>query len=218
MLDSLLSIFLKNNCPLCQRPTDEYLCCDCQKQLRGCQFSCPQKFWQGELPLFVWGRYEGKLKQAIAALKYDSHRSIGEVLGFFLGETWQASHVIKSSRPPVVIPIPLHYQKQQERGFNQAEIIAKGFCQITKYPLLSKALRRIRPTETMFGLTPQQRQRNLRQAFALDKSFHTKLKSRSILLLDDIYTTGTTATEAAKVLTQKGSNVLGILAVSTPRH
>ncbi|MEM8779017.1 MAG: ComF family protein [Cyanobacteria bacterium P01_G01_bin.49] len=218
MLKSILSIFLKNNCPLCQRPTDEEICYDCQRQLRGCQFKDPQRFWQAELPLFVWGKYEGKLKQAIAVLKYDKSPFIGEFLGLCLGETWQKYPLIKTRQKPIVIPIPLHAKKQQERGFNQAEIIAKGFCQITKYPLQAKGLVRIRQTETMFGLTPQKRQANIQQAFGLGKSLQNYDSSTSFLLIDDIYTTGTTALEAAKVLTKRGFNVLGVLAVSTSRQ
>lgn len=217
MLKSILSIFLKTNCPLCQRATDDAICYDCQQQLKGCQLKDPKKFWQGELPSFVWGQYEGKLKRAIAALKYDNNPEIGELLGFCLGEMWQTYPIIKTKQKPIVVPIPLHPKKQQERGFNQAEVIARGFCQITRYPLASQGLIRIRQTDTMFALTPQQRKTNVKQAFKLGKLKQNSLKSNSILLIDDIYTTGATATEAAQVFVKKGIKVLGIVTVATPR-
>lgn len=217
MLKNILAIFLKENCPLCQRSTDEEICVDCQRQLKSYQFKNPQQFWQGELPLFAWGKYEGKLKQAIASLKYDNNPQIGEFLGFLLGETWQKLSLIKLNQKPIVIPIPLHSSKQKERGFNQAEIISQGFCQITKYSLKAKGLIRVRQTEAMFGLTPEKRQANIQQAFALGKSLENHPLSTPILLIDDIYTTGTTAEEASKILLKKGFKVLGILVVSTPK-
>ncbi|MEA5535054.1 ComF family protein [Crocosphaera sp. XPORK-15E] len=218
MLKNILSIFLKENCPLCQRSTDEEICYDCQRQLKSCQLKHPKKLWQGELPLFAWGKYEGKLKQAIAALKYENNPQIGEFLGFWLGETWLKYTLIKTQKTPTIIPIPLHLTKEKERGFNQSDLIAKGFCQITKYPLKTKGLIRIRQTEAMFGLTPEQRKANIQQAFSLGKSLQNHPLSTPILLIDDIYTTGTTAKEAAKVLSIQGFKVLGIIAVSTTQN
>ncbi|MEA5511009.1 ComF family protein [Crocosphaera sp. UHCC 0190] len=216
MLKNILSIFLKENCPLCQRSTEEEICYDCQRQLKSCQLKHSKQLWQGEFPLFAWGKYDGKLKQAIAALKYDKKPQIGEFLGFWLGESWQKYSLIKTQKTPTIIPIPLHLTKEKARGFNQSEMIAKGFCQITNYPLKTKGLMRIRQTEAMFGLTPEQRKANIKQAFSLGKSLQNHPLSKPILLIDDIYTTGTTAKEAAKVLSDQGFNVLGIIAVSTP--
>jgi ComF family protein len=218
MLKSLLSIFLQENCPLCQRATSEEICVYCQKQLKSCQLKHPQQFWQGDLPLFVWGKYDGKLKQAIAALKYDKNPQIGELLGFWLGETWQKYSLLKTKKTPLIIPIPLHSTKQKIRGFNQAEIIARGFCQVTKYPLKEQGLIRIRETKAMFQLTIPEKESNIKQAFRIGKSLQNNSLSRPILLIDDIYTTGTTVKEATKILRIQGINVLGVLTVSTPRQ
>ncbi|GBF82383.1 ComF family protein [Aphanothece sacrum] len=215
MLKSFLSLFLKDNCPLCKRPTEDQICRDCSRQVKSYQFKNPRQFWQGDLPFLAWGKYDGKLKKAIATLKYDKHPQIGELFGYWLGETWQELGLIKTNIKPIVIPIPLHSQKQKERGFNQAEMMAKGFCQITKYPLKVKGLIRIRATEAMFGLNPQQRQENIKQAFELDSSFQKHPPQTPILLIDDIYTTGTTAKEVTKLLQKKGINVLGIAVIAT---
>jgi ComF family protein len=182
------------------------------------QFKNLRQFWQGDLPLLAWGKYDGKLKQAIAALKYNKHPQIGELFGYWLGETWQDLGLIKPNINPIVIPIPLHGDKQKERGFNQAEMIAKGFCQITKYPLKVKGLTRIRATEAMFGLNPQQRQENIKQAFELDLSWQKHPPQTPILLIDDIYTTGTTAKEVTKLLQNKGIKVLGIAVIATTQR
>ncbi|MGK7939508.1 MAG: ComF family protein [Crocosphaera sp.] len=215
MFKNILSIFLQENCPLCERASNEEICFYCQKQLKSCQLKEPKQFWKGDLPLFVWGEYDGKLKQAIAALKYDKNPQIGELLGIWLGETWQKYSLINTQKHPSIIPIPLHSSKEKSRGFNQADIIARGFCQVTKYPLITRGLRRIRATQAMFGLTVEERKQNIKQVFRVGKSFNP---SQPILLLDDIYTTGTTVKEASRVLRQQGVKVLGVIALATPRR
>ncbi|MDJ0843497.1 ComF family protein [Crocosphaera sp.] len=218
MLKNILSIFLQGKCPLCERATHEDICSYCQKQLKSCQLKKPQQFWQGDLPLFVWGAYDGKLKQAIAALKYDKHPQIGELLGVWLAKTWESYSLINRKISPLIIPIPLHEAKKKTRGFNQSEIIAKGFCQVTKYPLNSRGLIRKRQTKAMFSLTAKEKQKNIQGAFQLGKSLKNSSLSRPVLLVDDIYTTGTTVKEAARILRNQRIKVLGVLAVSTPRH
>ena len=115
------------------------------------------------------------------------------------------------------VPIPLHPNRCKQRGFNQAEIIAKGFCQLTGYKLYSSGLKRIRDTQQMFGLNPAERQNNVKNAFILGKDLAQLPSSSSILLIDDIYTTGTTAREAAKVLQANGITVLGIAAIASSK-
>lgn len=218
MLKNFLSLFLQENCPLCERSTDKEICNYCQKQLKSYQLKQPQRFWRGDLPLFIWGEYDGKLKQAIAAFKYDKQPQIGELLGVWLAEAWQNYSLINSNLSPLVIPIPLHQSKEKTRGFNQSEIIARGFCQVTKYPLKKRGLIRVRPTKPMFSLAVAEKEKNIKGAFRLGKSLQNNSLSRPILLIDDIYTTGTTVKEAARMLRHQGIKVLGVLAVCTPRR
>ncbi|HAC63850.1 MAG TPA: ComF family protein [Cyanothece sp. UBA12306] len=216
MLKNLLSLFLQENCPLCERSTQEEICIYCHKQLKSCQFKNPAQFWSEDLPLFVWGKYDGKLKQAIAALKYDKHQAIGELLGIWLGETWLNCRVTNSFKSVRAIPIPLHPEKQKTRGFNQAEIIAKNFCQITSFSLDSTLLQRVKKTEAMFNLNAQEKQQNIQQAFQVRKQLIKQKRSQKVLLIDDIYTTGTTAKEATRMLRKEGIKVLGIAAIAKP--
>lgn len=216
MLKGFLSFFLQPNCPLCDRPTTEEICPHCQQQLYACQQSHPHQFWQQNPPLFLWGNYDGQLKRAIAALKYEQHPEIGEWLGIQLGKSWLNSKIAQKQQKLTVIPIPLHPQRLKERGFNQAEVIAQGFCRVTKYPLLSQGLRRVKGTKAMYGLNPQQRKMNIDKAFLLGKDCQKQQSRSSILLIDDIYTTGITATEAIKVLQFYHFRVLGIAAIAKP--
>jgi ComF family protein len=107
----------------------------------------------------------------------------------------------------VVVPVPLHTSKQAQRGFNQAETIArsalKQLSRPKRYDLSTGVLRRCRDTGSQIGLTSHQRRENLRGAFAV--SDPTRIVNRDILLIDDVYTTGTTASECARVLLRAGA-------------
>jgi ComF family protein len=212
VLKGLLSVFLKSNCPLCQRDCAEIVCQSCEKQLLSCRQRDPARSWQGDIPIFAWGIYQGRLKSAIATMKYNNSPQLGELFGYWLGETWRASPLRHRSKKLTVIPIPLHASKLQKRGFNQAEIIARSFCQITGDRLQTKILERVRATEAMFGLSYPQRQTNLIDAFQVSRSQQDF--SNPILLVDDIYTTGATVREAAKVLREKKALVCGVAAIA----
>jgi len=106
-----------------------------------------------------------------------------------------------------VVPVPLHARKQAQRGFNQAEMIARAALQQLARPkrfeLSTGVLVRRRETGSQIGLTRHQRRENLRGAFAV--SDPTRIVKRDILLIDDVLTTGTTASECARVLLRAGA-------------
>ena len=208
MFKQLLAVFLESPCPFCHRSNARIICNYCQQKLASEQLlSGDRRSWRGDLPLFAWGRYDGQLKQAIAKLKYHNQPEIGRILGNWLGKAWLNSSVSKPNKV-TVIPIPLHQAKQQQRGFNQAEVIAKGFCQQTDYGLQPQGLIRIRNTEAMFNLQDAaSRQNNIHNAFIVGK----KLPKTPVLLLDDIYTTGTTVKEAYQTLRRYNIKVIGVV-------
>lgn len=217
MLKNLLSLFLKPNCPLCQRPADEVVCKYCANKLKTCQLNDCSIFWQGDLPVFIWGQYGGYLKRAIAAFKYDLKPEMGELFGTLLAKAWLDARLHLPAHKITVLPIPLHGDRQKERGFNQAELIARRFCEITKYDLKPFLLQRIRNTEAMFGLNSTQREENIKQAFTLGKDFQRLNSNSSVLIIDDIYTTGTTAKEACQVLQNHQIKIVGIAAIASSR-
>jgi ComF family protein len=214
---SLLALFMKSNCPLCDRPAEAELCKYCHRQLLRCQLKNSSHFWHGQLPVFVWGTYEGVLKQAISALKYKNQPQLAHLLGHCLGRAWLEFPAAIRAQKLIVVPIPLHPTKLQQRGYNQAELIAQSFCEIGGYKQQPLHLARVRATEAQFGLSVQQREQNLVDAFAIGKSFYQQPTTSSVLLLDDIYTSGATVRSAAQTLRNQGIKVYGVVAIATTR-
>ena len=212
---SFLSFFLESNCPLCDRSSEEVICTYCEEQLQECRFPNPSKFWYQDLPLFVWGSYDSNLRQAIKALKYNNQPQLAEPMGKWMGKAWLNSSVGLKNHQVIVVPIPSHPRKMAERGFNQAELIARSFCGFTGFSLQPSGLVRVKETEAMFSLNAQQRQENVADAFALGKSWQKQSPRLPILLLDDIYTTGATIKAAAQTLQKNGIKVVGAITLAT---
>lgn len=209
-----LSLVTKSACPLCQRPTDTFFCVDCQRQVTECRLSSPG--WQAgtPMPVFAWGVYQGALKRSIAALKYHHHPQLAVPLGTWMAVAWNQHP--ERYQSAIVVPIPVHPAKQKERGFNQAELLAKSFCAMTGLPLRSQGLVRQRETEAQFRLGGTARSQNVKGAFDLGQPFAQKMPDHPVLLVDDIFTTGATAQAAAQTLRSHGIRVRGmvVLAIS----
>lgn len=145
-------------------------------------------------------------------MKYNQCPDLARPLGQALGGCWQ--HRQAARRPPLVVPIPMHAHKQRQRGFNQAALIAEAFCARTGLPLAKAGLLRTKATTPQFGLGLAERQHNLSGAFALGPYFQRQRPTRPVLLLDDIYTTGTTMQMAALALRRSGVSVCGAVVVA----
>jgi ComF family protein len=155
----------------------------------------------------AYGSYDGALRDLIHVLKFQQVRPAAAVLGQMLAE----AIVLLEPAMPVgmlaVVPVPLHTRRQSQRGFNQAEVIArsalKRLSRPKRFELCSGVLLRRLETGSQIGLTRHQRRENLRGAFAV--SDPTRILNRDILLIDDVLTTGTTASECARVLLRAGA-------------
>ncbi|NES99656.1 MAG: ComF family protein [Sphaerospermopsis sp. SIO1G1] len=213
MFKNLLNLFLQNNCPICQKTTPQVICQYCNQQLQSRELQNPKVIWKEPLPVFAWGNYGGTLKRAIAVMKYENHPEIGRLLGQYLGEKWLLNFTLKNVSP-VIVPIPLHSQKLKTRGFNQAEIIAQGFCEITGLKLKANGLSRTKNTQAQFNVSGKERIENVANAFVLGSDFSRIPPSQPVLLIDDIYTTGATVKSATDTLNQNHISVLGVAAVA----
>lgn len=212
---TLLNLFLQSNCPLCQRSASQEFCEYCHKQLQKCRLTDSSRSTNNLLspPVIAWGAYGGAIKRAIATMKYENHPEIARPLGEWLGETWLQNYGYENSF--MVVPIPMHPEKEKQRGFNQAALIAKSFCQTTGLKLKVNGLQRVKKTEALFGLSATQRQETLVEAFDIGKDFR-KPPNVPVILVDDIYTTGTTVNCAIETLSKSGIAVSGVAAVAVP--
>jgi ComF family protein len=171
----------------------------------------------------AYGSYEGGLRELIHLLKYGGVRPAASILGRMLAEViaalepeFSAVELAAGETAIAVIPVPLHKTKRRQRGFNQAELIARSALKLGagsgRLSLMVNVLERHRETESQIGLTAHQRRQNLRGAFTVARP--EQIKGRSVLLVDDVLTTGTTAAECARVLLRAGAACVWVATVA----
>jgi len=164
----------------------------------------------------AYGSYDGGLRDLIHMLKYEGVRPAANVLGRMLSEVLAGLEPSFDGASLLVVPVPLHRSKMHQRGFNQAEAIARVALKLGhgegRYSILTGALERVRATQSQTGLTRHQRRANLRGAFQV--SHPERISGYDILLVDDVLTTGTTAGECARVLRRAGAHRVWVATVA----
>jgi len=111
----------------------------------------------------------------------------------------------------VIVPIPLHYFRLWQRRFNQAAVLAQRLSAASGVPFDPLILRRIKPTPRQVGLTAAQREENVRGAFRVPADMRGRIAGRSVLLVDDVYTSGATAKAATRALLRGGAANVDVL-------
>lgn len=160
----------------------------------------------------AFGSYDGKLRELLHLLKYEGMRPVAQILGRLLAKAIAAAGL--GSERFIVIPVPLYRGRRGERGFNQAELLARSALRQLglNWELQNGCLLRTRETASQTGLTRKQRRANVRGAFKVGE--RSKVAGKDILLIDDVLTTGTTAAECARVLKRAGARKVYVATVA----
>ncbi|KYH31442.1 ComF family protein [Neomoorella mulderi] len=219
-------------CAWCGRPVHQgFFCTSCRQQLQawqqhyhpclycgrllplGKQAVCSQ--CREELPPFYKARavgpYQGLLKEMIWALKYQGRRSLANPLGRLL-----AGVVVRElgpGRPDLVIPVPLTSTRLRVRTFNQAELLALALGQELGLPVNGEVMFRVRETAPQVNLSRRSRWQNLGGAFQVTAP--GKITGRRLLLVDDVLTTGATASACTNALLAAGAAGVAVITLAT---
>ncbi|MDD5634551.1 MAG: ComF family protein [Candidatus Omnitrophica bacterium] len=202
-LYSLADLLLPAICPLCGKnniPHPESLCSTCEGEiLLG---RVPPLTRTDSVPEILSCRfYEGAVRKYIKELKYSERHTLinvfNKIIYYFIEKDEFFSHKID-----LIIPVPLHRTKHKKRGFNQSELIAAILSQALNAPSLSYILLKTRRTHSQAGLSREKRIKNLAGSFAAGNI--ETIKNKSILLVDDVITTGATLDTCGSVLLRAG--------------
>ena len=194
---------------------EEIFCSECWSKL----LPIPEDVLsEKEIPEYVDNIYavfqfDDIFQNIVHALKYQSNPSIGIELGIRVGEFLKTS--IFSMDKTVLVPIPLHPAKHRERGYNQAEAIARGISTKIDFPLNTKLIKREKNTTTQTKLSAEERKENMRDAFTLVSDGEVSDIMHAILV-DDVFTTGSTINSAAKTLHEAGIQVISAITAGSP--
>jgi len=211
----MLRLFLPEICIHCgdhcdyakQKPLTKYLCKVCLRQFELFEQPSQDDLVQKsslfrELPDVSIGAsftFEngGIIQSLIHHCKYQEMPKLGAILGNISAQ----NNVDISGEYDYLIPVPLHRTRYSERGYNQSEMLSKGIGDVSKIPVAKRNwLKRTRQTPSQTGMTLEQREKNVRGAFALTKQGMKELQGKRVLVIDDVMTTGATLASAATAL------------------
>ena len=195
LADTILSLLLAPPCAVCgsvlERPLSGAVCDSCWNSIGtdAATFSLPFISCAQAL-----GHYDATLRDVIHALKYDGRRSIAPTLSRMMAQ--HGAGVLQGA--DLVVPVPLHPRRHRQRGFNQADDLARGLG-----VRRSRALRRVRATQSQIELPAEQRRDNVQHAFALRVPV-IQVSRKVVVIVDDVTTTGATLEACARVLKMAG--------------
>ena len=233
MLSSVLEVFYPSLCVLCQREVDTYntLCDECLKKLPRTEhhllrenkvemlfadlFNRPRKNWQQ--PRFVrggaWLQYDDNVASVIYAAKFFERPELAEFLGRQVALEWQETGFFDDI--DLLVPVPIHPRRLNERGYNQSEYICRGLASVLGIPIDTTTIRRVRDTPKQSQLTDAERRVNVEHAFRITEPilWHKK----HIMLVDDVITTGATVRNCIKEITPIRSCRISVFSLITAR-
>lgn len=155
----------------------------------------------------------GPLRRLHQYLKYENRPYIGILLGEDLARAIPPHWIHSENR--IVIPVPIHRLRLLERGYNQSEYIARGLASVSRLPLHCDVVKRIGNSRTQIGLSIEDRQTNLANVFRVVNT--GKLENKDIVIVDDVITTGATATQLASTLLECGARSVSVAAIGFTR-
>jgi len=232
-IERLLQFFLPSQCHCCEKFLEERqkgLCPDCLSKMRWIEAPfcsvCGTPFVSQEVSnhpcgacltekkYFTMARalgyYEGSLQEAIHRWKYEGKMTLTSIFGEWMAEglnRYWDSHLFD-----LLIPVPLHRERLRERGFNQALLLVKELNRRTGIPYRKNLLQKKKPTLPQVHLSGAEREKGVRGSFRL--LGREELEGKSILLVDDVYTTGATVKECSKVLLAGGAARVDVLTLA----
>ena len=188
-------------CLKCGKPLEEdrvhrEYCADCTKQAHA--------FSQGRA-VFV---YQGDIIGSMHRLKYANRRDYAAIYAREAYRTYGGW--IRRIAPDMIVPVPLHPRRRRERGYNQAELIAEALAELTGIPLRKKLILRTVYTKPQKQLSAKERKNNLKNAFQMSKKI---VQLKKVLLIDDIYTTGSTVDAVSEALMSAGVKKIYVLCI-----
>jgi len=156
-------------------------------------------------------------KSLVFSLKYGSRTDIADTIGEIMYDRMSAEFGAEALRAAfdLLCPVPVHYERKSMRGYNQAALIAEAFAKRAGIPYRGELLVRTRQTGAMKGMNPAERRENVRGVFEVRRGREELIRGADILIVDDIYTTGSTIDEAARTLADAGAGSVDFISFAS---
>ncbi len=211
IINYILELIYPTTCGICGKICKDALCKKCELRLKKYEINCIKKtkknYYNESLHIF---KYEGIIRQKILEYKFQNKSYLYNTFVKILLKNEKVCNFLKSY--DIILPVPIHKKRMLNRGYNQTELIAKIIAKNTHLKLETTVLVKKKNVISQTKLKKMQRKENVKNAFIIQNE--KKIKNKKVLIFDDIYTTGSTVNECAKVLKKAGTNKIGVLTIA----
>lgn len=191
-------------CGACHKLGEGYLCKNCKQEWQNYLYQNDQT---GQFHLL---QYEGKVREKLLDYKFQDKAYLSHFFAKLILENEEACKFLKQY--DVLLPVPIHPKRKRQRGYNQSELIAKEVAQTLSIQFINDVLIKTIHTQPQSLLNKKKRKQNVQGVYKVENKH--KIKEKSVAILDDIYTTGSTTKECKKVLLQAGVKKIGIFTIA----
>lgn len=211
IFEQLLDLIYKKRCYFCRRTSENTVMCkSCYDQIEILSPSPLVDFDDSVgAPVFSASIYGKNIQKLIRGVKYHNQRELALFQARLMFEFWQ--NVQEKNSDYAIVPVPLFKSRERKRRYNHMLLVAKEFSKLSGYEVKNDLIKRIKNTKPQYKLSIEERKNNLHGAFEVDK---TGYNNENILLIDDIYTTGSTLFEMVKEMRKAGIEKITCLTTS----
>lgn len=208
----LESIVFPPCCAICGKLNSKKCCKDCEKRINSqLNLNIENKagyYFERHMYLF---KYKNEIRNLILDYKFRDKSYLYELFAKIITKNEKICGILE--KYDIIIPVPIHKKRKKQRGYNQSELVARQISKnIANLQLENKAFIKIKNNKPQSTLNKKQRKQNVKNVYKLENK--GKIENKNIVLFDDIYTTGNTANEIAKILKQNGANKILVLTIA----
>lgn len=211
MFEKFLNLIFPNVCGFCNKKDENSLCKSCELSLKKYEINCITKIKNKYFDyLYCALKYEDIVREKILQYKFFENSYLYKTFAKIIIKNKKIYGFLKLY--DIIISVPMYKNKKAVRGYNQSELIAKEIAKQMELTFEKDVLIKQKNTKVQSTLTGKQREENIKDAFTIINS--EKIRNKKIILVDDIYTTGSTVNECSKMLKQAGAGEICVVAIA----
>ena len=216
IIRTILDIIYPQVCGICGKVSSKSICNKCRARLKS-EFNFEMDDYTEDVQKnfnehYYFFKYENLIRQQILDLKFHEKPYVYKTIMYFLKEN--KKDLKNLEKYDIIIGVPVSISRKKERGYNQSTILAKEISKIIERPFIENVLYKIKNTVPQSTLNKEQREQNAKGVYKVNNI--QKIYNKKILIFDDIYTTGSTLNECAKVLIEQGikKEQIGVMTIA----
>lgn len=214
MFENFLNLIFPNVCGFCNKIDKNSLCKNCELNLEKYEINCIKDYTKDNQKYFDYLysalKYENEVREKIIKYKFNENSYLYKTFAKIIIKNKKVYGFLKIY--DIIISVPMHKLKKSVRGYNQSELLAKEIAKQMGIHFEKNVLIKIRNTKVQSTLTKTQRADNVKNAFSITDD--TKIKDKKIILIDDIYTTGSTVNECSRILKNAGAKEICVVTIA----